>query len=388
MSIMTLEFHPLANIFPLLEGEPFNEVVADIRTHGLRESIVLLEGKILDGRNRYRACLIARCAPIFVDYLGDDPLGFVISKNLHRRHLTESQRAMVAANIATMRQGRPGKHANLHVFSRERAAELLNVSERSVASAHAVHERGTPELVQAVERGNVSVSTAADVAMLSVEEQRMILGAVDKREILEAARKIRAVKSAENWARWSERAIELSKTTSPLPQDRRYPIIYADPPWEFHVYDRDSGSTRCPDAHYPTMSTEDICEMPVGDLATPDAALFLWTTAPTFPESLRVLDAWGFEYVTHLVWVKNTPGLGYWVRNQHETLIIATRGNMRSPQPAARPASIVQAPKREHSQKPDEVYDIIERMYPELPRIELFARNARKGWSAWGNQAP
>jgi hypothetical protein len=162
-----------------------------------------------------------------------------------------------------------------------------------------------------------------------VEEARIYV-AYGKREILEKGKEIRAIKTAENRAIWEARAIELSNVEAPLP-DRRYPIIYADPPWEFHVYDRDSGSTRCPDAHYPTMSTEDICAMSIEDIATSDAALFLWTTAPTFPESLRVLEAWGFRYVTHIVWVKDKPGLGYWVRNQHEILVIAARGNMRSP---------------------------------------------------------
>jgi N6-adenosine-specific RNA methylase IME4 len=231
------------------------------------------------------------------------------------------------------------------------------------------------------------------VAYLTIPDAMQLLAPDDdpaeqEREILQAAKEIRAVKSAENHAKWTERTIELSKTTSPLPCDRRYPIIYADPPWEFHVYDRDSGSTRCPEAHYPTMPTEDICAMPVEEIATPDAVLFLWTTAPKLPESLRVIEAWGFKYVTHMVWVKHAAGLGYWVRNQHELLIIGSRGNMRSPPGSARPASVIQATRREHSRKPDEAYEMIEGMFPDLPKIELFARNARKGWAAWGNQAP
>src|SRR5215468_6971953 len=102
---MTLEFHPLANIFPLMEGEPFDEFMADIREHGLHEPIVLHEGKIVEGRNRYRACEAAGVQPTFTTYTGDDPLGYVISKNLHRRHLSTSQRAMVAAKLATLKLG-------------------------------------------------------------------------------------------------------------------------------------------------------------------------------------------------------------------------------------------------------------------------------------------
>jgi N6-adenosine-specific RNA methylase IME4 len=126
----------------------------------------------------------------------------------------------------------------------------------------------------------------------------------------------------------------------------------------------------------------------VRELAAEDAVLFLWTTLPHLEEAFRVIAAWGFQYKTNLAWVKDKIGLGYFVRNQHELLLVATRGNIPSPAPAARPPSVIMAPRREHSRKPDEAYELIERMYPELPKIELFARSARKGWAAWGNQAP
>jgi N6-adenosine-specific RNA methylase IME4 len=136
------------------------------------------------------------------------------------------------------------------------------------------------------------------------------------------------------------------------------------------------------------METEEICALAVADIAAPDAALFMWTTAAHLPEGLQVVNAWGFEYVTNAVWVKPTPKLGHWVRNQHELLIIARRGAMPMPLPANRPSSVITAPRREHSRKPDEAYEIIERMFPDLPRIELFARSQRAGWDAWGNEAP
>jgi N6-adenosine-specific RNA methylase IME4 len=165
-------------------------------------------------------------------------------------------------------------------------------------------------------------------------------------------------------------------------------VILADPPWKFDVYDAESGLDRCAAAHYPTMELEEICGMPIADLATPDAVLFLWSTSPHLQKALHVLGPWGFEYRTNVVWIKNRPGLGYWVRNQHELLLIAARGHMRSPAEETLPSSIISARVREHSRKPDEAYELIERMYPELPKIELFARNARAGWAVWGNQAP
>jgi len=378
-----LQFHPLADIFPLVEGAEFDELVADIREHGLHEPIVVFEDKILDGRNRYRACDAAGVEPTFTVYSGDDPVSYVVSLNLRRRHLSESQRAMVAAKLATLKDG---QRADLvEGLPIGRASEMLNVGERSVARAREVQEHGAPELIHAVEQGSVSVSAAADVATLSAQEQREIV-ARGEREILRAAQDIRARKAEIRRAERIERLAATCNQSAPFPSDRRYAVLYADPPWHFEVYNEESGIERAAGNHYPTMSLEDICALPVLSLATPAAALFMWTTVPHLRESFQVLDAWGFEYKTNIVWVKDKIGLGYFVRNQHELLLIATRGDMPTPLSANRPSSVITAPRREHSRKPDEAYALIERMYPELPRIELFARQTRLGWAAWGNE--
>ena len=197
---------------------------------------------------------------------------------------------------------------------------------------------------------------------------------------------IRAKKAEIRRAERIERLAVTCNQNSPLPNDRRYAVLYADPPWHFEVYNEESGVERAAGNHYPTMSLGEICALPVISLATPDAVLFLWTTAPHLRESFDVLAAWGFEYKTNIVWVKDKLGLGYFVRNQHELLLVATRGYLPSPSPANRPPSVINAPWREHSRKPDEAYALIEQMYPELPKIELSARETRPGWQAWGNQ--
>src|SRR5215472_9490037 len=250
-----LEFHPLADIFPLVEGAEFDELVADIREHGLREPIVMFEGKILDGRNRYRACEAARVEPTFTVYSGDDPVSYVVSLNLRRRHLDESQRAMVAAKLATLRDG---QRADLVVgLPIGRASEMLNVGERTVARAREVQEHGTAELVSAVERGAISVSSAADVATLPVQEQREIVARGEK-EILEAAKQIRARQMEERYSARIQKLTEISKNNSALSISQQYPVILADPPWYFKVYDPVSGTARTPDNYYPCMQTEEI----------------------------------------------------------------------------------------------------------------------------------
>jgi len=380
-----LEFHPIANCFPLIDGAEFDELVADIREHGIREPVILHEGKILDGRNRYRASATAGVDCPMEPYRGDDPVGFVVSLNLRRRHLNEGQRAWVAAKLANIQNGgdRTGKQsANLPT---EKVAEMLNVSERSVTNARVVRDHGTPELQDKVARGQVAPSTAADVARLPEPEQREIV-AKGEREILEAAKRIRAEKATERRAERIERIEKISRGNTPLLTPRRYPVIYADPPWRYENPPM-GGTNRSIENHYPTMTLEEICALPVQDVAADDAILYLWATAPKLIECMEVIKAWGFEYRTNMVWDKMKIGMGYHARNQHELLLIARRGNMPPPEPGQQPPSVIRIDRGEHSSKPIEFYEIIERNYPGIGKIELFCRSPREGWSVWGNQS-
>jgi N6-adenosine-specific RNA methylase IME4/transposase len=177
----------------------------------------------------------------------------------------------------------------------------------------------------------------------------------------------------------------ISRGNAPLATVTSYPVIYADPPWR---YEHSRTDNRQIENHYPTMDLTQICALPVGEVAAPDAVLFLWATSPKLAESMQVIDAWGFTYRTCMVWDKEVIGMGYYARQQHELLLIATRGNLPTPEPANRPPSVVRVRRpTEHSEKPTEFYALIESMYPEYARIELFARNARQGWAVWGNQA-
>lgn len=159
----TLQAHPACAAFPMLGAVALNELAHDIDTNGLIEPIVMYRGQILDGRNRLAACELADVEPVFREWEGDESeiIPWIISKNIHRRHLDTSQRALIAARLATLDQGRPetGKFAGIP--TQAEAAALVNVSERSVRTARTVLEEGSPELVAQVERGEVSVSKAA-----------------------------------------------------------------------------------------------------------------------------------------------------------------------------------------------------------------------------------
>lgn len=182
------------------------------------------------------------------------------------------------------------------------------------------------------------------------------------------------------------REITLAAKQVALPQ-KRYGVIFADPEWRFEVYSRKTGMDRAADNHYPTSPTDEICARPVAEIAADDCVLFLCGTAPMLPDALRVMEAWGFAYKSHLIWRKPHLGTGYWFRNGHELLLVGTRGKVPAPAPGTQFDSIINAPTAEHSEKPDRFYEIIEAYFPNLPKIELNARRRREGWDAWGNEA-
>jgi len=177
-----LPIHEAAECFPPLDGPAFDELVEDIRTHGLREPIVLTaDGKVLDGRNRLGACLKAGVEPTFRTFRGPGKaIQYVISANLRRRHLNTSQRAMAAAQLADLRQGARTDLASNDAISQPEAAARLNVSRKSVQRAAQVHERGTKELVQAVRDGDLTVGAASEAVALPPEAQREVVRQVKK----------------------------------------------------------------------------------------------------------------------------------------------------------------------------------------------------------------
>ena len=204
------EFHPLAyQLFPAMNEREFGELVESLKINGFyaAEPVTLHEGKILDGRNRALACEVAGVAPTYTDLQdGIDPLQFVIAKNLARRHLGESQRAMIAAKLATMNVGHQSANASIEAISQPQAAELLNVSRASVQRAAEVRDHGVPELQQAVEQGEVSVNAAATIADLPKDEQRSAVRGGKKR-VVEVGKKATAAKRVNN----------ANKTTKPKP---------------------------------------------------------------------------------------------------------------------------------------------------------------------------
>jgi N6-adenosine-specific RNA methylase IME4/ParB-like chromosome segregation protein Spo0J len=183
----------------------------------------------------------------------------------------------------------------------------------------------------------------------------------------------------------TKKLAQIAKGNAPIEKiAERFPILYADPPWR---YSATRTIARQIENQYPTMSDEEICALKLSEICTDDAILFLWVTAPKLETAVDALRAWGFKYKTCAVWDKEVMGMGNYFRTQHELLFVATRGEPPTPIPRDIRSVLRIKKSSKHSQKPAEMAEIIERMYPDLPKIELFCREPRKGWAAWGNQS-
>lgn len=174
--------------------------------------------------------------------------------------------------------------------------------------------------------------------------------------------------------------------------DKKYNIIYADPPWTFKNYSQKGKAHSAAENHYKCMSKADIQALPVQNIAADDCVLLLWATFPCLQEALELISKWGFTYKTcGFTWVKRNKksdswfwGLGYWTRSNAEVCLLATKGNPKRVSKSVH--QVCDARVQEHSRKPDEIRERIVELCGDLPRIELFARQTTSGWDCWGNE--
>ena len=179
---------------------------------------------------------------------------------------------------------------------------------------------------------------------------------------------------------------------------KKYNIIYADPPWTFKTYS-DKGKGKSAENHYPCMNIDDIYKLPVQDIADEDCILLMWVTYPLLKEGIKTMEEWGFTYKTcAFSWIKKNKnadifsdgglfwGMGYWTRANNEICLLGTKGKPKRQSKGVH--QVVMSKIDKHSKKPDVVKDRIVELCGDVPRVELFARQATKGWDAWGNEAP
>ncbi|MGV1009149.1 MAG: MT-A70 family methyltransferase [Dermatophilaceae bacterium] len=193
----------------------------------------------------------------------------------------------------------------------------------------------------------------------------------------------------------SAEALRSNEALAPLPRvDGGFATVMADPPWRFTNRTGKVAPEHRRLDRYSTLGLPDIMALPVGEVAAMNSHLYLWVPNALLPDGLAVMHEWGYRYVSNVVWAKRRKdgapdgrGVGFYFRNVTELLLFGVRGSMRTLPAARRQVNMIETRKREHSRKPDEQYDLIESCSPS-PRLELFARHPREGWTAWGDESP
>jgi N6-adenosine-specific RNA methylase IME4 len=218
-----------------------------------------------------------------------------------------------------------------------------------------------------------------------------VAAAEGNRALIKAARAEQLHKKKE---RREQREADLAQRICTLP-DRKFGVILEDFEWDFQVYDRETGMDRHAANHYPTSATahtpEEIVERTKErfSIAADDCVLLMCVTIPFLAIGLKVMELRGFTYKSNFAWEKDGGlGTGYWIREKHEHVLIGVRGNIPCPALGDQFDSVLKAARREHSQKPDIIYKVAEKYFPNVPKVELNARSGRMGWTSWGNEAP
>ncbi len=359
-----------------LRPEEYSELERSILDEGCRDALVVWHGILVDGHNRHEICSRHGIPFTTIDrqFASRGAVkDWILTNQLGRRNLSDDQRSMLAARLANMRQGERTDLSpdgeKCEAISQSEAAERGNVSKRSVERATKVLRKGTAELIKAVDYDKIPVSAAAALVDRPPEYQRSVVHMVESGEAKGVVDARRLLKREE------------AKVAPAM--DGKYKVIYADPPWCYG--DKRDGNTTGAEDHYPSMTIQELCKMPVKELTEDNAVLFLWVTSPLLEECFEVIRAWGFKYKTSFVWDKVKHNMGHYNSVRHELLLVCTRGSCLPDNPKLYD-SVVSIERGEHSVKPEEFRQMIDDLYPSGARIELFARQPVPGWAAWGNE--
>ncbi len=360
-----LKFHPVAEIFPLMQGEAFDALVADVQAHGLREPIWLhQDGRIIDGRNRYRACLAAGVEPAFREYEGQEEwlIKFVLSANLERRHLTSDQRAACAVEALEYEQGLA--KARQRQGGKEKVPQKIGEAKKHAGEA----------VQRAAKQFGTNRTYVGDLAKLKAENP------VEYEAVKSGERRLTDIKAARRRGeiRAQQEAIERGELKLPAGV---FEVIVVDPPWPYGNAENYNAEGFRGTVPYPEKS---LAELAILDLpAANDCIVWLWTTHRFMPDAFRLLDAWGFQHKSIVTWVKNRFGTGRWLRSQTEFCIMAVSGKPKVN--LTNQTTVLYGLAREHSRKPDEFYEMVKSLCVGR-RLDYFSREARPGWEQFGNE--
>jgi len=371
-----MQFHEVANIFPMMTAEEFDELKRDIQANGQMMPIWILDDKIIDGRNRYQACVDLGIEPLYQVVSGHPDmvalLTFVISANEKRRHLTSGQKAFVALEVerilAAEAKKRQGARTDLeqtlvnsltNVSNNERkataqAAKITGTNRDYVSDAKKI-EREAPELKEAVMAGTMTLPQA-------------------KHQLKEREREARRDEN--------RKIIQSVPEPAKIIEQAKFATIVIDPPWDWSDEgDQDQLGRARPD--YATMTIDELERLQVAKHADIDCHLYLWITNRSLPKGFRLLEAWGFRYITALTWVKPHFGMGNYFRGQTEHVLFGVKGSQPLKRKDVGTVFMADRGPDGHSSKPPSFLELVESCSPG-PYLEMFSRSNRDGWTTWG----
>jgi len=362
--------HPVAEAFPLIEGDEFEALVADIKAHGVLEPIWLHpDGRVIDGRNRMRAAEAAGVEVPTRVWNDDGSLtDFVVSLNLHRRHLSAGQKSFLALDLMPHYEQEAKERQRLGGQISQQGTQIVEYPDRNDGAA-------AQQAAKAVGTNRQYVADAKRIREANAELEEKVRA--NEMTLPQAKRAIKESVRETIRAKDRERVVQVTPVETLTP----HTTIVIDPPWDWgDEGDQDQFGRARPD--YATMTLPQLLEFPVGELATPDAHLYMWITNRSLPKGFELMDRWGFRYVTMLTWVKPSFGMGNYFRGSTEHVLFGVKGSLMLNRKDL--GTHFEAPRgdRGHSAKPDAFYDIVESASPG-PWLELFSRHDREGWTSW-----
>ena len=356
-------------LIPPLTSEEFKQLERNILEEGIRDPLVTWNGILVDGHNRYRIATEYDIDFVTIEKEFSDMNAvkeWMINNQFGRRNLNNYQRSVLALQLEDVFNAKAKEKEQFRkttsqisdeslpeISTKKELAKIANVSHDTIARVKRIEATASPEIKAKVSTGQISINEAyKEIKKEEVETKR--------KEIRET---------------FEKQDVEV--------KDKKYRIIYADPPWKYGN-SMPLGTTE-PQDYYLLMDTMDICAMPIKDITEKDAVLFLWSTSPHLPEALEVAKAWGFTYKTTFIWDKIKHNMGHYNSVRHEILLVCTKGAC-TPDVKRLFDSVVSEERTEHSKKPNVFREIIETIYTYGNKIELFARESPEGWDVFGNQ--
>lgn len=360
----------------MMTAEEFDELKRDIQANGQLMPIWILDDKIVDGRNRYQACVDLGIEPLYQVVPGRPDMAalltFVISANEKRRHLNSGQKAFVALEVERILAEEAKKRQGART-------DLEQTSSNSLDNVRSIENKSSKQAAQIAGTNFVYVTDAKKIEREAPELKEAVMAGT-----MTLPQAKHQLKEREREARRDENRKIIQSVPEPakIIEQAKFATIVIDPPWDWSDEgDQDQLGRARPD--YATMTIDELERLQVAKLADIDCHLYLWITNRSLPKGFRLLEAWGFRYITALTWVKPHFGMGNYFRGQTEHVLFGVKGSQPLKRKDVGTVFMADRGPDGHSSKPPSFLELVESCSPG-PYLEMFSRSNRDGWTTWG----